>query len=221
MSILPIAAVLAGAGLVWLGMQTLHASKRRKRAREHYFMDVQPLFEQVSSRTEPSGFARLSGRIGADTFDLQALPDSLSFRKLPALWVMVTLPVPQPVKATLDIMARPGGLETFSHFNSLRYTLPPLAGLPEGIVIRSDNASEIPPPEQIEPHLGLFADPRVKELVISPKGLRLVILAEEAERGRYLIFRDSELGLSPLAAERLKPLIDTLLALRDTLRTAA
>lgn len=221
MSILPIAALLAGAGLLWLGVQTLYASKRRKRAREVYFMDVQSLFEQVTSRTEPSGFARVSAKIGADTFDLQALPDSLSFRKLPALWVMVTLPAPQPVKATLDIMTRPGGLETFSHFHSLHHTLPPLAGLPEGTVIRSDNANEIPPPEKIEPHLGIFADPRVKELVISPKGLRLVVLAEEAERGRYLIFRDSELGLSPLAAERVKPLIDTLLSLRDTLRTAA
>ena len=44
----------------------------------------------------------------------------------------------------------------------------------------------------------LFADPLVKELVISPKGLRLVILAEEADRGRYLLFRDAEMGRMPL-----------------------
>lgn len=221
MSILPIAAGLVGAGLLWLSLQTLSAAARRKKARALYFSSVRPLFDQVITRTAPSGFARLSGKIGAETFDLQALPDSLSFRKLPALWVMVTLPAPQPVKATVDIMTRPGGLETFSHFHSLRHTLPAISGLPEGTVIRSDEAGAVPPPELIAPHLRLFADPRVKELVISPKGLRLVVLAEEAERGRYLIFRDSELGLTPLAPERLKPLIETLLALRDTLRTAA
>jgi hypothetical protein len=44
-----------------------------------------------------------------------------------------------------------------------------------------------------------------------------VILADEAERGRFLIFRDAEVGATPLPAERLTPLISTLLALRQTL----
>ena len=73
---------------------------------------------------------------------------------------------------------------------------------------------------KIAPHLAVFADPKVKELVISPKGLRLVILADEAERGRFLIFRDAEVGTFPLPAERLTPLISTLLALRHTLNEA-
>ena len=155
--------------------------------------------------------------MGKDAFDLQALPDSLTFRKLPALWVMVTLPAPLPVKATLDIMARPAGNEPFSHFARLPHSLPCPADLPEGTGIRSDNAAAVPPLDLIAPHLGLFADPRVKELVISPKGLRLVILADEAERGRYLIFRDLEVGRKPLPKDRLMPLIDTLRALHKTL----
>jgi hypothetical protein len=66
---------------------------------------------------------------------------------------------------------------------------------------------------------GLFADERAKELVISPKGLRIVWLAEEADRGRYLLFRDAELGHRPLARDVLSPLLTRLGALARTLHT--
>ena len=59
-----------------------------------------------------------------------------------------------------------------------------------------------------------FQDPRVKELVLSPKGLRIVILAEEADRSRYLIFREAEMGRTPLPPARLEPLLDRLAAIR-------
>ena len=42
-------------------------------------------------------------------------------------------------------------------------------------------------------------------------------LAEEADRGRYLIFRDAEMALTPLPAARIAPLLETLAALRDDL----
>ncbi len=220
MTVLPVLAALSLAALIWLGLVTWQAGARRKAARRAYFSAVAPLFDCVATREQPSGFGRMTGRTGTDAFDLQALTDSLTFRKLPALWVMLTMPSPMPVRATLDIMARPGGIETFSRFQTLPHTLPALAGLPDGTVIRSDDAGNAPPGHLIAPHLGVFADPRVKELVISPRGLRIVFLAEEAERGRYLIFRDAELGTASLAPERLKPLIETLLSLRDSLMEA-
>ena len=58
-------------------------------------------------------------------------------------------------------------------------------------------------------------DPKVKELVLSPKGLRIVILGEEADRGRFLIFREAEMGRTPLSPARLQPMLDRLAALRD------
>lgn len=217
MTPLSLLAAAVGATALWLGWSTLQANKTRNATRRGYFDAIAPAFDRVVKRIEPTGFPRLTAHLGDDAFDLQALPDSLTFRKLPALWVMVSLPMPLPVEATLDIMARPAGNEPFSHFARLPHSLPCPADLPEGTGIRSDNAAAVPPLDLIAPHLGLFADPRVKELVISPKGLRLVILADEAERGRYLIFRDLEVGRQPLSKDRLLPLIDTLRALRQTL----
>ncbi|MGB8815053.1 MAG: hypothetical protein WCC57_17880, partial [Paracoccaceae bacterium] len=80
-----------------------------------------------------------------------------------------------------------------------------------------DDAAGIPPETLLRRHLAVFDDPRVKELVISPKGVRLVWLAQEADRGRYLFFRDAEMGLDPLPVAALRPLMSALLALQSDL----
>lgn len=214
--------ILLGAGLAFgLFHLVRRASHIRAARRAAYFSRIAPSFDSVETRVEPSGFPRMTLRQGRLAFDLQAIPDSLTFRKLPALWVMLTLPTPMPTGATIDIMARPSGNEPFSNFNRLPQSLPCPDGLPEGTVIRTDDATAVPPRHLIEPWFRLFADPKVKELVLSPKGLRLVILAEEAERGKYLIFRDAEVGKTPLQPERILPLAEALLALHETLTTEA
>ena len=161
----------------------------------------------------------MTGRRDGLAFDLQAVPDMLTFRKLPALWVLVTLPEPLPLDATLDLMARPSGNEPFTKFATLPQSLPTPPELPKEVAIRSDDASRIPPPDLIARHAPLFQNPRVKELVLSPKGLRIVILAEEADRGRFLIFREAEMGRTPLSPQRLEPILDSLAALREDVLT--
>jgi hypothetical protein len=157
----------------------------------------------------------MTGRRDCLAFDLQAIPDTLTFRKLPALWVLVTVPEALPLDATLDLMARPSGNEPFTKFATLPQSLPTPPELPKEVAIRTDDASCLPPPDLIAAHADLFQDPRVKELVLSPRGLRIVILAEEADRGRYLIFREAEMGGTPLPPSRLEPLLDRLAALRQ------
>ena len=216
--------ILAALGaflVLWLAWRTVQASGFRKSAREGYFAQITPLFDRVVTRVQPSGFPRMTGHLGPHAFDLQVMQDSLTFRKLPALWVMLTLPEAMPVKAKLNIMARPSGLEPFSHFANLPQSLPCPSALPEGTGVRTDNADAVPPEALLAPHFAVFDDPKIKEMVIAPNGLRLVFLAEEADRGRFLIFRDAEMGLSPLEPTRLSPLIVALLALRRTLIEAA
>ena len=199
---------------LWLAIQLVQATRSRSAARAAYFDAVKPLFSSIEERIEPTGFPRLTGRHFGLSFDLQAIPDTLTFRKLPALWVMLTLPEPLPVKATVDLMARPSGNEPFSRFGSLPQALPPVPGLPKEVAIHSDAGPDLPPADLLSGHADLFADPRVKELVLSPKGLRIVILGEEADRGRFLIFREAEMGMTPLAPARIAPLLDRLRALR-------
>ena len=65
-----------------------------------------------------------------------------------------------------------------------------------------------------------MSDPRVKELVLDPRGTRLVWLAEEADRSRFLLFRDAELGREPLDPAVLDELVGRLRELADTLSPA-
>lgn len=218
-SLAPLAALLATI-VLWLAWTTYRASARRAKARSAYLSLIAPLFDRTLTQLQPTGFPRMTGHLGPHAFDIQVVVDSLTYRKLPALWVMLSLPEALPVKATLDIMMRPTGQEPFSHFAALPYSLPPPQGMPDGSAIRSDNAAGVPEASILAPHLSIFADQKVKELLISSKGLRLVILAEEADRGRFLIFRDAEMGMTPLAPVRLSPMIKTLLALRQSLTEA-
>jgi hypothetical protein len=96
----------------------------------------------------------------------------------------------------------------------------PDPALPADCTVRTDAPDALPPRETVLKHARILEDPLAKELVISPRGLRLVWLAEEAHRGRYLIFRDAEMGLAPFKAALLKPLLDHLLALRQDLLAA-
>ena len=189
-------------------------------ARAGYFAEVAGLFDRPISRIEPSGFARMSGRWQGLSFDLQAVPDTLTYRKLPTLWVMVTLTEPQASPGEMHIMARPGQNDIFSRFGQMPVSIVPPPGFPEHCAIRCDDAANLPPLDLVARQATLFADPRVKELVISPKGLRLVVLGDEAERGRYLIFRDAEMGRAPFSAARLTPHMVALAALRQDLLTA-
>jgi hypothetical protein len=212
--LIPFGIVLAALSL-WLGLRLIRESRQRAEGRAAYFNAVKPLFDGGETRVQPSGFPRMTGQRAGMAFDLQVVPDTLSFRKLPALWLLVTLPEALPLRATLDLMARPSGHEPFSRFANLPQSLPTPPGLPKDIAIRSDEAGLIPPAELVARHADLFADPLVKELVLAPNGLRIVILAEEADRSRYLIFREAEMGRTPLAPDRLGPLLDRLAAIRQ------
>ena len=217
-------ALAAGLGLtfVMLAFRTIRADRERKAYRASYFDACKSLLTERRRGEGTAGFARLSGRYRGRLVDLQAMPDTLTFRKLPALWVMVTLPEPLPVRATLDLMMRPSGLEPFSNFDLLQDQIALPAGFPEAATIRSDDAAAIPPEALLRPHLGLFDDPRMKELIVSPKGLRAVFLAEEADRTRYLVFRDAEMGARQLDPARLESVLDALASLReDVVKTRA
>ncbi|GLS88228.1 hypothetical protein GCM10010873_32020 [Cypionkella aquatica] len=193
-------------------------SAKRLALRGQYFAEVAALFEAPITALAPTGFPRLSGRHQGALFDLQVVPDTLTYRKLPALWLLVTLAEPTPARATLDVMLRPRGVEPFSNFRDLPHQIATPAGFPEDCAIRSDAPGDAPPASLVLDHLGRLSPDLLKEMVIAPKGLRLVWLAEEADRTRYLAFRDAEMGRTPLSPALLQPLLTALLALRNDLK---
>ena len=215
--VLGLFAVLA-LGLVW---QSAGSSAARARQRAGYLADCLPLFSNPIHAVTKTGFARVSGTYRSQMFDIQVVPDSLSVRKLPCLWLLVTLPERLAQHGTFDVMLRATGLETFSRFSTLPDQIAAPAGFPDDCTIRTDAASAMPDPAIIGRFLTGLDAARLKELVVAPTGVRLVWLVEEADRGRYLLFRDAEMGVVPMSPVLLQPLMEGLSDLWGELQTVS
>lgn len=210
------AAVSAGA----VATMVRRASLARARDRAAIFDEIAPLFDQPLLAQQPDGFARLSGRLNGQRFDLRVMQDTLTMRKLPALWLLVTLAEPQPLTATADILLRPSGAEPFSPFMRLPVTITPPPGLPADAGVRSDGKGALPDLGILSAHLPILHEAPAKELLMTPGGLRIVWLTEEADRTRYLLYRDAELGRRPLSAALARRLTGALSALAADLAEA-
>lgn len=198
--------------LLWQVRRLRDVVRARAHARATFLDLCRPLLSDTRLRLEPDGFPRLAGTYGGARFDIRVVPDTLTTRKLPALWLLVTLTESQPLRATWHLMLRPRGTETFSSFDRLPRTLPPRPDLPADSALRTDAPLGARPPA-LAPLIEALGEARLKEVILSPKGLRLTCLLEEAHRSRYLLFRDAEMGQAPLPPEILLPLLDALLDL--------
>ncbi len=215
--LLALLAAIAGTGFLFTLTRSLREGRRRAAIRAAFLDEVQTLFTGGLKKLNPDGFPRISGSYRGLTFDIQLVPDTLNFRKLPSLWLLVTLAEPIPVRATFDLMMRPRGVEMFSKFKDLPHQMAADPAFPHDCAIRTDAPASLPPRQLLLKHMSILDNPLAKELLISPRGLRIVWLAEEANRGNYLLFRDSEMGRLPYPAALARPLLDYLIGLRDDL----
>lgn len=214
-----ITGLLALALTLGVGAVVVWALRREQAARavrrKGYLSAVGVLFTARREVVQPSGFPRMAGLHEGAEFDLQVVADTLSLRKLPALWVLVSIPGALPTGASVDVMLRPTGMESFSNFGQLPVQVPVPRGFPDDCAIRADAPGAVPFEAALREVLGAVDQDRLKEIVVTPKGVRLVLLAEEAHRGRYLIFRDAEMGRVPLSPARLAPFLAAARGLRD------
>jgi hypothetical protein len=211
--------VLGLVALAVLGWRLVYVFRRKQRqkaeAAEFFFADVlavieKPVFEQRGA----DGFPRMSGTYRGFPVQIYPLVDTLATRRLPALWLLVTLQDKLPVKAHFDLMMRPAGPTTFSNFDHLPHTLDPQEGFPEQAVIRTDNTEEVLPASLLEPHLEPFFEPRAKELLVTENGVRIVWLLAEAERARYGVLRQAEFGEVQIEGQLVRDILDRLIAIR-------
>jgi hypothetical protein len=183
------------------------------------FSDVIGLFKNPTiSEGTSMGSRRCDGEYAGENFQLQTITDTLATRKLPSLWLMITLPANIPVTAKLDMMMRPAGPTSFSNFDFLDHMISTPAGFPEHAVLRSDKPSGYANLENVKRHLGLFANAKFKELLITPQGLRIVMQAAEADRAYYGVLRNARFNDVCIDHTIVKQTMDTLLALKAELK---
>jgi hypothetical protein len=116
--------------------------------------------------------------------------DTVAWRKIPSLWLKVTVLAPNPGIGVLDFLVRPQGVEFYSPSAELPHQVRVPDGWPQHAILCTDDTARMP--RLHERHAALFDDPHMKELLITAKGVRLVRQLWQAERAEYLVLRQAK-----------------------------
>ena len=212
-------AIIAATVAYFIIQRMIAKAERQRQMPKLLFAEVEALFEDLEIKAgESLGSHILNGTYKDQQFECKTITDTLNTRKLPSLWLMITLKSPIPIKHTLDMMMRAAGPSTFSNFDFLRVIIPTPSGFPEQAVLHSD---EDRPPFELnlmKPILSYFKNRRAKEFLATPNGLRLVTQLGEAERARYLVAREARFENITIDAAETKHALELLLALKNDLQ---
>ena len=210
------AAILAAC--VYLLRRYQRERERRRREPERFYARALSVLQNSEIQsTGALGYPRLVGRYQGLAVQVLPVVDTLATRRLPSLWLLVTVQGAMPTTSRFDLMMRPNAATTFSNFDFLPVTMPRPEGFPEASVLRTDDPEHVLPAHVVASHLDIFDDRRAKELLITPNGLRFVWLVAEASRSRYGVFREADFGGADLDPQVLRDLLDRLVNLRRSI----
>lgn len=164
------------------------------------------LAEPVHGR-DRTGYGTLSGRFAGSSVAVRLIPEAVAFRRLPQLWLSVSVHRPTRFGGTIDVLRRAAGVEFYASAADLpeRYGVPDT--WPGETLVRGSRAAG-PLLARAAPHIaGILAEPRVKEVLLTPRGTRIVSQLCEGERGAYLLLRESRFPIAAVDPEMLSALL--------------
>lgn len=137
----------------------------------------------------PDGFPQLSGSHRGRGIHVDLVLDTMTIRRLPQLWLSTTLLNRSPDLPGFSVLVRHCGTEFYSLVSHFEHRLDPPAGFPVEVLIRGDADAQVLL-DQLAPVIaGILKDPRVKEVAVTDRGLRIVRQASEGKRGEHLLLR--------------------------------
>jgi hypothetical protein len=211
---------LAAAGTIVLAIMHRRNRAAVRSRRAALFAPAYDLFSAYRVTQHGVDYPVLSGQYRGRSFHVDAIVDTLTFRKLPVLWLRVSLLAPLPGASTLDILVRSQNTEFYSPASDLPHTLPRLPGWPLDALVRTDDPQHTPDLSTVDRHIAVFARPATKELLITAKGVRLVHMLDQARRAEYLVLRQAQFVHAFMDREILKDLMDRTIALHEDLTSS-
>jgi hypothetical protein len=196
-----------------LTVMYLYTDLQTKRTRASYFASAVPLFQKCHVIQTDRSWPVLTGEYGGASVRLEPIFDDLSWRKVPSLWLKVTVFVSNPSRGTLGFLVRPRGCEFYSPTAEMKYRLPIPENWPTDALLCTDKIEAMPSCKKLLPATHVFHDQRVKELVITPRGIRLVYQAAQAERSDYLVMRRARFSHEKADPNLVSGLLDSAIAI--------
>lgn len=160
------------------------------------------------------GFPHLSGRLLGREVRVDLIPDTMTIRRLPQLWLSTTILDHNAALPRLSVLVRPAGTEFYSLNARFEHRLDAPHGVPAEVLIRGDAGAERLLAALAETLIDVLADARIKEIVITERGLRIVRQAGEGKRGEHLLLRQSVFEDAAVARHDLATVLDQLQTIR-------
>jgi hypothetical protein len=211
-----VVAVVAGLAVaaVLCHLQLIHV-RRVRRERHRLFADVQHVLDDPVVHRDGLGYPVVTGSYRGHPVRLQPVVDTLTLRKLPALWLLVTQARRLEVGAPIDVLLRPSGSEFFSPNAEFAHELQPPDWLPRPVRIASPGGT--PARSTLDRLAPLLRDPRTKEVFVSAAGIRVARQLTEGAQGPYRSARRADFGSVRLVPEGLHRLLETITEVADVL----
>jgi hypothetical protein len=210
------AAIAAVAGVAVREHRLLRASRRA------LLSACAPVLESPRIAHGGDDFPRLTGTHNGRAVHVDLIPDTLTIRRLPQLWISVTMLVSRPELPGLSLLVRQCGTEFYALTHSFEHRLEAPAGFPDEVMIRGTDARAQGLLDALATSLRqLLSDACVKEIAITARGLRVVRQAGEGRRGEYLLLRQAVFDQADIPASGLESALSALELLRGAIARVA
>ena len=211
MSVSLLLAVGSIAAVTYVGMRDHRAAKT---ARRGVLDGCVAALDRTQLSHAADSFPRLTGYHHGGEVRVNLLCDTMTIRRLPQLWMSTTLIDANAGLPGFAILVRPAGAEFYSLTSRFEHRLETPVGFPDEVLIRGD-AGAAPLLEDLRETLaGILADRRVKEIAVTPRGLRIIRQAGEGKRGDHLLLRQSVFENAAVPRRDLATVLDQLQAIR-------
>lgn len=196
--------LFAMAGLVVTATMAVRDHRRAKARRLALFDECRARIETARVQVDAAGFPRMLARHRDRVLCAELVPDTMTIRRLPQLWLSVSLLSASRRRPGFAVLNRPSGNDYYSMTSHFPDQLAPPSGLPVEVLVRGEGADAKRVLDALAPVLAeIFAEPRVKEVAVTDKGLRIVMQNAEGRRGEHLLLRQATFDEAEVAPELL------------------
>lgn len=187
-----------------------------KRNRAMLFNNCDGILDNTSTFYEDNGFPVIKGHYNGFDVQLNLIPDTIVMRKVPPLWLMVSIKANKKSKGSMDFIVRPQNIEFYSpgwHWDGL-FKAP--ANWPQYSIAKyQDTKASVSVLDEYIPRL--FSDEKVKQLLVTPDSVRITYMAKQAIRGEYLLTRSAVFDEQAIAGDDVKKIIEYAIAIRTSI----
>ncbi|MDZ4142004.1 MAG: hypothetical protein U1C48_08370 [Methylotenera sp.] len=191
-----------------------HDANYKIQARNNVFDECTPLLQQSQKSQDKASLPILHGGYAGYQVALSIVEDTLGWRKIPPLWLLIKVTAKKTSHGTLDMIVRPANNEFYSPSWQWDGNLAIPENWPQHAIIKfQEQAVDL---ALLAPYVpALFADLRMKELLITPSMVRLTYMIKQAERGEYLIMRNAVYEDAPISKSVMEVLLKQAITIRQ------